>query len=201
MHKKHKIETVCRMQNFPSLSEIKPLRKKLNISQKELAEIMKLTQSTISRIESGTVDPPYSKVKDIFEYLEGERFARKKSKRQAKDIMTRKIISITPTSSIRDAVELMNDHGYSQLPLLEGNDNYGSITSKKIQKIITDNPKMLGADVSLIKELPFPEVDENWNVKDISDLLVKYSAVLVKDGKHKIVGIITDADFLKLTNN
>ncbi|MHA2269499.1 MAG: CBS domain-containing protein [Promethearchaeota archaeon] len=189
------------MQKFPPLSEIKPLRKNLNISQKDLADEMKLTQSTISRIESGTVDPPYSKVKNIFEYLEGERIARKKSKKQAKDIMTRKIISIKPTSSIRDAVELMNEHGYSQLPLLEKNDNFGSITSKKIQKIITDNPKMLGVEVSLIKELPFPEVDENWNVKDISDLLVKYSAVLVKGETHNIVGIITDADFLKLTNN
>ncbi|MHA2281023.1 MAG: CBS domain-containing protein [Promethearchaeota archaeon] len=189
------------MQKFPSLSEIKPLRKKLDISQKDLADEMKLTQSTISRIESGTVDPPYSKVKNIFEYLESERIARKKSKKHAKDIMTHKIISIKPTSSVRDAVELMNEHGYSQLPLLDKNDNFGSITSKKIQKLITDNPKILGVEVSLIKELPFPEVDENWNVKDISDLLVKYSAVLVKDETHNIVGIITDADFLKLTNN
>ncbi|MHA2181806.1 MAG: CBS domain-containing protein [Promethearchaeota archaeon] len=189
------------MQKFPALSEIKPLRKKLDISQKDLADEMKLTQSTISRIESGTVDPPYSKVKNIFEYLESERISREESEKHAKDIMTRKIISIKPTSSIRDAVELMSDHGYSQLPLLEKNDNYGSITSKKIQKIITDNSTMLGAEVSLIKELPFPEVDENWNVKDISDLLVKYSAVLVKNETHNIVGIITDADFLKLSNN
>ena len=189
------------MERFPSLNEIKQLRKKLNISQKELGLICGIPQSTISRIESGTVDPPYSKVKNIFEYLESERIAREKSKKHAKDIMTHKIISIKPSSSIRDAVELMNEHGYSQLPLLEKNDNFGSITSKKIQKIITDNSNMLGAEISLIKELPFPEVGENWNVKDISDLLVKYSAVLVKDEKHNIVGIITDADFLKLSNS
>ena len=189
------------MESFPSLSEIKRLRKKLNISQKELGLLCGIPQSTISRIENDTIDPPYSKVKKIFKQLQNERIARKKSKKHAKDIMTRNIISITPTSSIRDAVELMNEHGYSQLPLLEKNDNYGSITSKKIQKFIIDNPEILGADVSLIKELPFPEVDENWNVKDISDLLVKYSAVLVKDEQHNIVGIITDADFLKLSNS
>jgi predicted transcriptional regulator len=188
------------MQKLPLLSEIKPLRKKLNLSQKELADKMKLTQSTISRIESGVVDPPYSKVKNIFEYLGSERIARKRSKKQAKDIMTRKIISIKPTSSIKDAVKLMNKYGYSQLPLLEKNNNFGSITSKKIQKFITDNPEILGADVSLIKELPFPEVDENWNVKDISSLLINYSAVLVRDELHNIVGIITDADLLKPSN-
>ena len=189
------------MESFPSLSEIKRLRKKLNISQKELGFLCDIPQSTISRIENNSIDPPYSKVKKIFKQLKNERLARKKSKKHAKDIMTREIISIKPTSSVRDAVELMNDHGYSQLPLLEKNDNYGSITSKKIQKFITDNPEILNVDVSLIKELPFPEVDENWNVKDISDLLVKYSAVMVKDEQQNIVGIITDADFLKLSKS
>jgi len=189
------------MENFPSLNEIKSLRKELNISQKELGLLCGIPQSTISRIENDTIDPPYSKVKKLFKQLQNERIARTKSKKHAKDIMTRTIISIKPGSSIRDVVELMNKHGYSQLPLLSNNDNFGSITSKKIQKYITDNSTMLGADVSLIKELPFPEVEENWNVKDISDLLVKYSAVLVKDEKHNIVGIITDADFLKLSDS
>jgi len=189
------------MQRLPLLGEIKRLRKKLNISQKELGEELDIPQSTISRIENQSIDPPYSKVKKIFEYLESERSVRKKSKKHAKDIMTHQIISIKPSSSIRDAVELMNEYGYSQLPLLENQQNYGSITSKKIQKYITDNPEILGADILLIKELPFPEVDENWNVKDISDLLIRYSAVLVKDDQHNFVGIITDADFLKLTHN
>ncbi|MHA2394152.1 MAG: CBS domain-containing protein [Promethearchaeota archaeon] len=189
------------MKNLPPLSEIKRLRKKLNISQKELANELKLAQSTISRIESGTIDPPYTKFKIIYEYLEDERSKRKKSKRYAKDIMTPNIKNITPNSSIREAVELMTTHGISQLPIIENKQNFGSITSKKIQKSITDNPQILNADVSLIKELPFPEVDKNWNVKDISDLLIRYSAVLVKDDQHNFVGIITDADFLKLTTD
>ncbi len=189
------------MESFPSLSEIKRLRKKLNISQKDLGVLCGIPQSSISRIENETIDPPYSKVRNIFTCLKKERIARKESKRHAKDIMTRQVISIKPDSSVRDAVELMHKHSYSQLPLLSKSDNYGSITSKKIQKFITDNPEILGVEVSLIKELPFPEVEENWNVKDISDLLVKYSAVLVKDEQHNIVGIITDADFLKLSDS
>ncbi|MHA2007115.1 MAG: CBS domain-containing protein [Promethearchaeota archaeon] len=189
------------MKNLPSLSEIKRLRKKLNISQKDLALELKLTQSTISRIENGSIDPPYTKFKMIYEYLERERSKRRKSKRYAKDIMTREIKIIKPTSTIREAVELMHAHSISQLPIIDNKHNHGSITSKKIQKYITDNPEILGADVLLIKELPFPEVDENWNVKDISDLLIRYSAVLVKDDQHNFVGIITDADFLKLTKD
>jgi len=189
------------MINLPSLSEIKRLRKKLNISQKELADELNITQSTISRIESGLVDPPYTKFKMIYEYLEKEKSKRKKSKRYAKDIMSRDIKFIKPNSTIREAVEIMHDENISQLPIIENKHNFGSLTSKKIQKYITDNPEILGGDVSLIKELPFPEVDENWNVKDISNLLIRYSAVLVKNEQHDFVGIITDADFLKLTQD
>ena len=186
------------MEILPSLSDIKRLRKKLNISQKTLGEKLKISQSIISRIESGTVDPPYSKLKRIYEYLENERKIREKSKKHAEDIMTQNLHSIKLNSTIRDAVELMNKYEISQLPIIENNLNLGSITSKKIQKSITDHPKIINKDVSLIRELPFPEIDRNWNVKNISDLLLQYPAVLVRDN-NSCIGIITDSDLLKIT--
>ena len=186
------------MKNLPSLSEIKRLRKKLNISQKELADELNLAQSTISRIESGTIDPPYTKFKIIYEYLENERSKRRKSKRYAKDIMTRDIKLIKPSSSIRDAVELMNVHGISQLPIIEKKQNFGSITSKKIQKSIIDRSELINAEVDLIKELPFPEIEEDWDIKDVSNLLTNYSAVLVKKN-NEYIGIIADADLLQIS--
>ncbi|MFW9820743.1 MAG: CBS domain-containing protein [Candidatus Thorarchaeota archaeon] len=188
------------MEILPSLSDIKHLRKKLNISQKELGEELNIPQSTISRIENGTIDPPYSKLKKIFEYLEKQRRIREKSKKHAEDIMVKEIISIKPHSTIRNAVDLMNRYGISQLPIIENNQNLGSITSKKIQRYITDNPEIINIEVSLIIELPFPEIDKDWNAKDISDLLLKYPAVLVKENNYYI-GIITDSDLLRLSNN
>jgi predicted transcriptional regulator len=187
------------MEILPSLSDIKRLRKKLSISQKELGDELNIPQSTISRIENGTIDPPYSKLKRIFEYLEIQRRTREKSKKHAGDIMVEEIISIKSNSTIRNAVDLMNEYGISQLPIIENNQNLGSITSKKIQKYITDNPEVINIDVSLIIELPFPEIDKTWDVKDISNLLLKYPAVLVKE-KYKYIGIITDSDLLRLSN-
>jgi len=187
------------MEILPSLHDIKRLRKKLEISQNELGTILNIPQSTISRIENATIDPPYSKLKKIYEYLENERKIREKSKKHAEDIMVKTIISITPNSTIRKAVSLMNENQISQLPILEKNQNLGSITSKKIQKYIIDHPEIINKDVSLIKELPFPEIDKNWNIKDISDLLLKYPAVLVKEN-NEYIGIITDSDLLRLSN-
>ena len=187
------------MEILPSLSDIKRLRKKLNISQKTLGEKLKISQSIISRIESGAVDPPYSKLKRIYEYLENERKIREKSKKLAEDVMTRDLHSITLNSTIRDAVDLMNKYEISQLPIIKKNLNLGSITSKKIQKSIADNPQIINMDVSLIKELPFPEIDKKWSVKDISDLLLQYPAVLVSSN-NVFIGIITDSDLLKINN-
>ncbi len=187
------------MELLPDSSQIKNLRKSLNISQKELGEKLSISQSTISRIENGTIDPPYSKFKLIYEFLENERITRKRSIKHAVDILTPEIIFINPHSTVKEAVELMTKYNISQIPILENNQNYGSITAKKIQEYIADDPIILNLKVTDIKELPFPEVEKIWSVKDISSLLINYPAVLVKEDK-KFIGIITDSNFLRLTS-
>ncbi|MHA1804766.1 MAG: CBS domain-containing protein [Promethearchaeota archaeon] len=188
------------MPSIPELTKIKELRRKLNLTQKDLEEVLHIPQSTLSRIESGKGNPSYHVVKKIFDYLEEYSLKKKNSEILAENIMTTNIISISSKSTIKQAIELMNKHQISQLPIIENDQNIGSITSKKIQKLITDNPTLINANVLLIKELPFPEVDMNWKASNISNLLSSYPAVLVKKGNH-YVGIITDADLLKLAFN
>ncbi|TFF99474.1 MAG: helix-turn-helix domain-containing protein [Promethearchaeota archaeon] len=180
---------------LPKLEEIKVLRKNLNISQEELAVQCNLTQSTVSRIENGKEDPPYSKVKRIFNFLEGEKTRRRNITKTIKDIVTEEIISLSPKDSLKDAITLMSQYNISQLPVFEDSRNFGSITAKKAQKLIMENPDLVNVKIKEVKELPFPEVEENWNLRDVSDMLLKYPAVLVKKFD-KYTGIITDADFL-----
>jgi predicted transcriptional regulator len=182
--------------NLPDPKTIKVMREKLKISQKELYEKTGIPQSTISRIESEKIDPPYSKFKRIYEYLAQENEKRKEAKIRAENIMSREVYKIDSKSKIKEAIELMNKHKISQVPILEDGKNLGSLTSKKIQKHITDNPDLMNLKVLDLKELPFPEVEKTWRVKDISNLLITYPAVLVKE-HNKYIGIITDADVLK----
>lgn len=182
---------------LPDQRVIKELREKLNISQSKLGEKLNIVQSTISRIENGTIDPPYSKFKKIYDYLTKEQRDRKNSdKTKAIDVMTKTIVSIDSESSIEEAIERMNKYKISQLPIIKGSNNLGSITSKRIRKWITENPKLKEMKAFDIKELPFPEIDKSWSLKDISKLLGKYPALLVKE-QNKFIGIITDADLLK----
>ena len=124
------------MESLPDLTIIKELRKKLYISQKELGQKLGIQQSTISRIENGTIDPPYSKFKTIYEYLVNESIKRAPTSITANNVMTTEIYSVNPKASVREAVELMNQHKISQIPIIsEDGINVGSITSKKNPKI------------------------------------------------------------------
>lgn len=143
------------------------------------------------------MDPPYSKIKKIFEFLEQERIRKNNIYKIAEEIMTRQIISINSQSSIKNAIDLMNQHDLSQIPILDKNQNLGSLTAKKIQKFIADNPDLKNVNVLDLKQLPFPEIEKSWSIKAISNLLSNYPAVLVKE-YDQFIGIITDADFLKL---
>ncbi len=182
---------------LPNLSEIKNLRKKLKLSQEELGAACGISQPVISRIEQGKLDPPYNKAKKIFEHLESRKTNGRKLLKIAMDIMTTEINSLNSKSLVKDAVDLMNQNEISQVPILEDSNNLGSITANKIQELIADNPDIVNVNVMLVKELPFPEIQKDWNVKDISNLLIKYPAVLVKDFD-EFTGIITNADFFKV---
>ena len=50
------------------IKEIKILRKKLEITQNELAKKSGVSQSLIAKIESSNIDPAYSSIKKIFDY-------------------------------------------------------------------------------------------------------------------------------------
>ena len=104
---------------LPTLQEIKTIRRKLNISQKELEIALKIPQATISRIENGIGNPSFLSVKAIFDFLEHERLRREKLEKKANSVMTQNIISINSKASIKDAVILMNKNNVSQIPILE----------------------------------------------------------------------------------
>lgn len=106
------------------------------------------------------------------------------------------LISVSPESEIREAVELMRKHEVSQIPVLSDGAPVGSVREALIieQMLLGDNE--LGRQISDIMEDPFPVVEEGATADTIFGMLATSpsSAVLVKtsDG----LRIITKYDMI-----
>ena len=114
--------------------------------------------------------------------------------------MPNKVISIQKDEPTSKVVKLMKEHGYSQIPVFNGNQSVGSISEKTILREILN-----GKDLAEISKLPakeimeetFPQIGEDAPLSLISSLLQTYQAVLVtKEGE--VIGIITKADLLRI---
>ena len=181
---------------LPDLRTIKNMRKQLKINQQELAKEAKVSQSLIARLESGKVDPSYSKVKKIFTALEKMGSGKILT---AKNIMKKKVLSIPPNKSIKEVASIMRKNGISQLPVIDDGVVVGSISEKDILDFIT---KKDIENISLIpvKEImgeSFPQLDEESSISVVS-LVLEYATAVLITKKGKVVGIVTKSDILKI---
>ena len=85
------------------LEEIKKIRKKLGLTQTELANRSGVSQSLIAKIEAGRIDPTYTKTKKIFAALSD---LEKKEEIKAEQLMTAKIIGVAPADSTKEAITI-----------------------------------------------------------------------------------------------
>lgn len=182
---------------LPSLDEIAKRRKMLGLTQKQLAKITGVSQSFIAKIESGKIDPSYSKVKAIFEVLEKLEAEKIPTIRE---IFHRGVVGVQKNDKVAKAISLMMEHGFSQLPVFDKEKCVGCISEKTLLSQITsakDPSQIAQKNVEEIMEEAPPQIDENAPLPLISSLLHIYPAVLVTK-KGKTIGIVTRADLFKI---
>jgi len=188
----------CKMINLlPEPSEIKRIRKRLGLTQSELAKLSGVNQSLIARIESGS-DPRYSTIRKIFKALR-ERIQKREIK--IEKIMNKKVIFINANDKIQKAARIMSKMAISQLPVLENGIVVGSLREKNISELLKrqgPNKEKIGdMKVRKFMEECFPEISKNGTLDNVIELLKYEPAVLVKENG-KIIGIITKSDLMKL---
>jgi predicted transcriptional regulator len=172
------------------IQEIKAIRKKLGLTQLELAKQSNVSQSLITKIEAGTLDPTYSKVQQIFEVLNS---LFKTKEKKAKDIMNKKLIGIKPDTEIPNIIQEMRKHSISQMPVIKNNNCVGLIS----ETILLDafGRKDVKKAEDIMKDCP-PIIAQDTSIDIISNLLRVYPIVMVSE-KGALIGVITKADILK----
>jgi len=184
---------------FPQVVEIKHLRKALDITQLELSRISGVSQSTIAKVENGSINGSYETVVKLFESLDDVANRRQKGKK-AGEVSSKDIVSIQAKEKVKRAIEIMRESGYSQLPVFEGQQPVGSVSEYGILALLRDGSSMEEVSERMVRSImheAFPVVTEETPLATVTSLLSTSNAVLV-GRKGKITGIITSSDVLKL---
>jgi predicted transcriptional regulator len=174
---------------IPDLKEIRQLRKSLGLSQVELAEIAKVSQSLIAKIESGRIDPAYGNAVKIFAALFE---CQEKSALDIRKMIQKRLICVPPGTLISKAVAKMKRHGISQLPVCVNGQAVGLVSESSILDALIEHK---GTFVRDIMQEPPPIIPLSTNAKMVSSLLRYYPIVLFSE-KGKILGLVTKSDLL-----
>lgn len=183
---------------LPEVQEISRRRRKLGLTQNQLAKLAGVSQSMVAKLEGGRIDAAYSKVKHIFEKLEELEAAREAV--PARKLSNKHVIGVQRGDSVSKAIGLMRKHDYSQLPVFDGERVVGSISEGSVTEYLAggfDPVHLSRARVSELMEEAFPQVGEETPHDVVVSLLRHIPAVLtVKESK--VTGIVTKADLFKI---
>lgn len=111
-----------------------------------------------------------------------------------KDIVSgrvgKKLITVEPTQTVAEAVDLMKKYDIEQIPVMKNLDVVGSISEEGLFLKIFNNPEIKHATVESVLEPAFTMVELNTPVEKLGQLITKENgAVLAKDesGSYHIV--------------
>lgn len=177
------------------LSEVKELRKKLGLTQGQLAKKADVSQSLIAKIEADRIDPTFTKTKKIFQALIE---LSKKHLVSIESIMHKKLITVGKEELLQLAVKKMRKYEISQLPVTEDNNVLGLVSESAILNKMAelDDPKKLSE--LKVKEAMIeapPIITKSTDINVVVSLLKYYPVVLVsKEGK--LIGLISKSDMI-----
>ena len=176
-----------------SLLDIKHLRNKFNLNQKDLAQQAGVSQSLIAKIEAGKLDPSFTKAQQIFTALEQ---LRNTNETKAKDVMNHKVVFVQAHDKITEIINLIKRKGISQVPVLSREKVVGILTEGSILNAIAQHPGKLATlqAAEVMEEAP-PIVSQKTGVTVLLELLRDHPIVLVAE-KGDVRGIISKTDLL-----
>ena len=184
---------------LPTPEDLRDRRDTVGLTQAELAERADVSQPLIARIEGGDVDPRLSTLRGIVNALE----AAESSLLRAKDLMNSPVVSVRPDTSTGEAVDLMTEKGYSQVPVVRDGTPQGLISLGDIiapQGLISlgdiiDHSGDGGGELPVVKVMSEEQktVEPDTLLDAFKTHLYHSDAVLVVDGG-ETVGIITETD-------
>lgn len=96
----------------------------------------------------------------------------------------KKLVTIEPSNTVAEAVELMKKYDIEHIPVINGNGPVGAVSETGLFLKVFSNPEIKNSTVESVMEKPYPVVDFDTPVERLGSLINKENgAVLAKDEK------------------
>ncbi|PTQ97941.1 cystathionine beta-synthase [Mucilaginibacter yixingensis] len=124
----------------------------------------------------------------------------KDEKLTAQDIISKKesqqIVTIDTEKSVLEAINIIKSLNISQIPVTQKGMVVGKITESAILDALLENPSLKSQPVATISSAPFPFVDLNTSIDQISAMINKENAAVLVEDEHGKIEIITQYDII-----
>lgn len=175
------------------ITHLKKIRKQLNLTQHQFAQLAGISQSLVAKIEAGKLDPTYSYVKKIEETI-ALLTKKQEPEKHAKEIMRKGVISVGKQHKIKDVLQLFTKHSISQIPVIEKGKIWGLLSETTIVRQMQEG--LLEKQVQNVMDDAPPVISAETTMEMITSLL-QFSPLLLVQTKGELVGVITKADLIK----
>lgn len=110
------------------------------------------------------------------------------------------LIFLQAKDKVRDAIEVLNANGFSQIPVIENGQSVGSIREAKVMASLVNNHALLDATVEEVMGSSFPSLDEKTDLQIVKKQLAESPAVLVLEFG-RIIDIVTRYDIIEYASS
>tara|TARA_Y100000310_G_scaffold82715_1_gene79331 strand:- start:38145 stop:38684 length:540 start_codon:yes stop_codon:yes gene_type:complete len=172
------------------ITQLKKIRKQLDLTQHQFAQKAGMSQSMITKIEARRLDPTYTYVKKIEEAIEQ---LTKHIEKEAKDIMCKQVITVGKKDKFDKIIKLFVKHKISQVPVLDSGKIIGLVTESCLVDHAEEHILKTSAEEIMVENPPI--ITKNAKLSMIIILLKFYSILLIQE-KGKLKGVVTKADII-----
>lgn len=106
------------------------------------------------------------------------------------------LVSVGPGASVREALDLIEEHNVSQLPVLEEGQPVGSVTESALLGAVMEDPARLANEIREVADEPFPVVDADAELSEITSRLTRQNPAILVAENGSVRGILTRYDVI-----
>ena len=110
---------------------------------------------------------------------------------------SKKIITVTPTQTVMEAITLMKKYDIENIPVLEGGVNVGAISESGLFSKILNDVDIKNQPIQHLMEKPYPEVSFDTRVERLSTFITKENGAVLSKDESGTYHIVTKYDIIQ----